>query len=326
MRVAVACDHVGFALKAAIVEALEQEDHAVLDLGGHSADPVDYPPIAKTLAVAIAKNFVDRGILLCANGVGGAIAANRFAAIRAAASTDPATARASREQLDTNVLAVTSTLTPDAALALVKEWMSAEFSSSPQTTSVLAKLGEIAGGPVPKGRAAPKATSAAAPAPAAAAPAATAPAAAAAPASAAPAAAATAAPAAAAAEEDVIEVVTTPSPPPPPAAMEPPRASDITAVMKAVAGIRDSDVKSLATRVLAFIRNRFPTAEGVVTSDGFGFALKGQHVATVTIGKNFVELEAGIDRVSTSKIRDLERLDLLLNLPSITQSFEAIKP
>ena len=108
--------------------------------------------------------------------------------------------------------------------------------------------------------------------------------------------------------------------------MEPPRASDITAVMKAVAGIRDSDVKSLATRVLAFIRNRFPTAEGVVTSDGFGFALKGQHVATVTIGKNFVELEAGIDRVSTSKIRDLERLDLLLNLPSITQSFEAIKP
>jgi hypothetical protein len=123
--------------------------------------------------------------------------------------------------------------------------------------------------------------------------------------------------------EDVED--TPPPPPPPPPAMEPPKASDITAVMKAVAAIKDSDVKSLATRVLAFIRNRFPTAEGTVTADGFAFALKGQHVATVTIGKNFVELEAGVDRVSTSKIRDLERLDLLLNLPSITQSFEGLK-
>jgi hypothetical protein len=38
-----------------------------------------------------------------------------------------------------------------------------------------------------------------------------------------------------------------------------------------------------------------------------------------------VELEAGPDRITTSKIRDAERLDLLLNLPSITKAFDAIK-
>ena len=107
--------------------------------------------------------------------------------------------------------------------------------------------------------------------------------------------------------------------------MEPAKASDITAVMKVVASVKDSDIKAIATRVLQFLRNRFPTATGTPREDGFAFTLGDQHVATVVIGRNFVELEAGPDRVSTSKIRDLERLDLLLNLPSITTSFDSIK-
>jgi hypothetical protein len=103
-----------------------------------------------------------------------------------------------------------------------------------------------------------------------------------------------------------------------------PKTPDITAIMKVVASVKEPDIKVIATRVLQFLRNRFPTAAGAPTDDGFVFTLDGQHVATVTIGKNFVELEAGPDRIATSKIRDAERFDLLMNLPSITKAFDAI--
>ena len=326
MRVAIACDHVGFGLKAAIVENLEQSDHAVLDLGTHGRDPIDYPTMAKAIAAAVAKNFVDRGILFCANGMGGAIAANRFSGIRATFGADPATVRESREQLDANFLSISAAnLAPEAALSLVKEWMSAEFSRDEHAAGALAKIAELTGASALRPAPGRPATSSAAPAAPSSAPAA------------APQAAAPAAPAAPSAPA-------TPTPPPPPApaaaapapapaavessqppVMEPTKASDITAVMKVVASVKDSDIKAIATRVLQFLRNRFPTATGTPREDGFAFTLGDQHVATVVIGRNFVELEAGPDRVSTSKIRDLERLDLLLNLPSITTSFDSIK-
>ena len=104
-----------------------------------------------------------------------------------------------------------------------------------------------------------------------------------------------------------------------------PKTPDITPVMKLVAAVKDPDTKAIATRVLQFLRNRFPTAAGTASEEGFTFMLEGQHVATVTIGKNFVELEAGPDRITTSKVRDADRLDLLLNLPSIVKAFDAIK-
>ena len=75
--------------------------------------------------------------------------------------------------------------------------------------------------------------------------------------------------------------------------------------MKVIAAVADSDIKRIATRVLQFIRNRFTTAVGTPTDHGFSFVLDDQHVATVAIGKNYVELEAGPDRVGSGKIRDV---------------------
>src|SRR5256885_511465 len=112
MRIAIACDHIGFPLKTSIVEALESDDHAVLDLGTHGPNPVDYPPMAKAVATAIGKGFVELGILLCESGTGGAMAGNRLATIRAAACQDPETARQSRESLNVNLLCVSGGVEP----------------------------------------------------------------------------------------------------------------------------------------------------------------------------------------------------------------------
>ncbi len=49
MRVAIAADHGGFPLKGRLVEKLKRSDHEVLDLGTHSAEPVDYPDYARAV-------------------------------------------------------------------------------------------------------------------------------------------------------------------------------------------------------------------------------------------------------------------------------------
>jgi len=285
MRIAIACDHIGFALKASIIEALEGEEHAVLDLGTHSPAPVEYPAMAKAVATTIGKGFVDLGILLCESGIGGAMAGNRMASIRAAACQDPETARQSRERLNVNLLVIGAGVESNGAIAIIREWVKTDFSGSEHDVKTLAKINEIDAGPRGGHRHDTHGAVAVGVAPTS---------------------AAAAAPAA-----PIVDTT--------------PKTPDITPVMKLVAAVKDPDTKAIATRVLQFLRNRFPTAAGTASEEGFTFTLEGQHVATVTIGKNFVELEAGPDRITTSKVRDADRLDLLLNLPSIVKAFDAIK-
>jgi ribose 5-phosphate isomerase B len=284
MRIAIACDHIGFPLKASIVEALEGEEHAVLDLGTHGPDPVDYPPMVRAVATAIGKGFVDVGVLLCESAIGGAMAGNRLASIRAAACQDPETARQSREKLNVNLLCVGAGVESDGAVAIVREWVTAQFSNDERDVRTIAKIAEFGKGA--GGQRGPGAV-------------------------------AVSAARAGSATTSAASVA--------PAADTGPKTPDITPVMKVVAAVKDPDTKAIATRILQFLRNRFPTAAGTASEEGFTFTLDGQHVATVTIGKNFVELEAGPDRITTSKVRDADRLDLLLNLPSIVKAFDAIK-
>src|ERR1035438_5575275 len=44
MKLAVASDHAGVALKARVLEQLLSEGHQADDLGTNTTDPVDYPP------------------------------------------------------------------------------------------------------------------------------------------------------------------------------------------------------------------------------------------------------------------------------------------
>jgi hypothetical protein len=170
MRIAVGCDHVGFPLKTSMVEALEADEHAVLDLGAHGTDPVDYPVLAKAVATAIGNGFVDLGV-----------------------------------------------------------------------------------------------------------------------------------------------------------EMEAPRVLEVSPVETLIASMKDDNVRTMATRILECVRERFPSAAGAPSSDGFSFSVNGEHAASVTIGKGFVQIEAGPDRIPTSRIRDVEGLEAALSLPSIMRALEAVK-
>jgi hypothetical protein len=92
-----------------------------------------------------------------------------------------------------------------------------------------------------------------------------------------------------------------------------------------IASVKDDTVKSMASRILDFVRERFPAAAGTPNADGFSFTVNGEHAASVTVGKGFVQLEAGPDRIPTSRIRDIEGLEVALSLPSIVRALDTIK-
>ena len=84
MRVGIAADHGGFALKAQVAELLRGSGYTVVDFGAHQLDPEDdYPDFIIPLAKAIATGEVERGVALCGSGVGASIAANKVPGVRA---------------------------------------------------------------------------------------------------------------------------------------------------------------------------------------------------------------------------------------------------
>ena len=106
MKIAIAADHAGFAMKKEIAEWLRQTGHEVLDLGTNSAESVDYPKFGAKLASAIASGEAQRGIALCGSGIGISIAINREPKCRCARVDDLLSAALAREHNDANVLAL----------------------------------------------------------------------------------------------------------------------------------------------------------------------------------------------------------------------------
>jgi ribose 5-phosphate isomerase B len=106
MRIALAADHAGYALKDELVGWLRERGHDVSDLGTNSPESVDYPEFGARLARAIASGAAERGIAVCGSGIGISIAVNREPKCRCARVDDPLSAALAREHNDANVLAM----------------------------------------------------------------------------------------------------------------------------------------------------------------------------------------------------------------------------
>ena len=128
MRIAIASDHAGFALKSELVEYLKGKGHEVADMGTDSEKSVDYPPFCAAAARAVAKGDADRGIVLGGSGQGEQISANKVHGIRAALCNELWTARMCRLHNDANVLAMGARIvTPYMAQEIVELFLTTEF-------------------------------------------------------------------------------------------------------------------------------------------------------------------------------------------------------
>ncbi|MFH1046354.1 MAG: ribose 5-phosphate isomerase B [Candidatus Omnitrophota bacterium] len=128
MKVAIGSDHGGYRLKTKISAFLKKRGHEVLDIGTHSPESCDYPPIGYQLARGVADGAWERGILICKTGIGFSIVANKVAGVRAALCTTALQARRSREHNDANVLCLAgSYLSARKAGAIVGKWLTTPF-------------------------------------------------------------------------------------------------------------------------------------------------------------------------------------------------------
>lgn len=128
MRVALATDHAGFALKAPIADWLTAAGHQVVDFGVDDTTPVDYPDVIAPAARAVALGDADLGIVLGGSGTGEQIVANKIRNIRCVEAADPVTARLGREHNDANVLAMGARIIgSEVALACVAAFMEGQF-------------------------------------------------------------------------------------------------------------------------------------------------------------------------------------------------------
>jgi ribose 5-phosphate isomerase B len=141
MRIVLSADHAGYLLKNELAARLTQQNHEVIDLGTHSAAPVDYPDSAAAVAGALADGQAERGIIVCGSGAGVSIAANKFPGIRAAVCHDTYTAHQAVEHDDMNVLCLGARVVGSAlALDLVSAFLGAKFSGEERHQRRLNKI------------------------------------------------------------------------------------------------------------------------------------------------------------------------------------------
>jgi ribose 5-phosphate isomerase B len=128
MTIAIGSDHGGVELKDFVVQFLRAKGIEVEDMGTKGSESVDYPDFGRLVSLQVSKGKAERGILVCTNGIGMSILANKFPGIRAALVQDPKTAQMSREHNNSNILVLGGGVT-DKALAekILQVWLDTPF-------------------------------------------------------------------------------------------------------------------------------------------------------------------------------------------------------
>lgn len=128
MRIAIAADHAGFALKQALRDLLAADGHEVNDFGTQSTESTDYPDYASLVAHEVADGRADRGVLVCSTGIGMSIAANKVEGVRAALVTNAAAARLTRQHNDANIIALGANfIDVEAAAPMLDAFLNTDF-------------------------------------------------------------------------------------------------------------------------------------------------------------------------------------------------------
>ena len=144
MKIVLASDHAGFALKREIAALLGKDGHEVADVGTHSTAPVDYPDFAAAVGEAVVAGRAERGVLVCGSGVGASVAANKIPGIRAAVCHDVYSAHQGVEHDDMNVLVLGGRIVGEAvARELVCAFVAARFTGEERHLRRLEKVKAI---------------------------------------------------------------------------------------------------------------------------------------------------------------------------------------
>lgn len=128
MKIALANDHAGTALKHEIAVWLRTQGHEVVDFGAPDEQPCDLPDHVYPAALALARGEVERAVFVDGVGYGSAMIANKLPGVFAAVAQDPFCATLARSHSDTNCLCIGGKIIGSAlAMEVVKAWMTTDW-------------------------------------------------------------------------------------------------------------------------------------------------------------------------------------------------------
>ena len=107
---------------------LEEKEIEYIDCGTFNEENVNYPEIAKAVALEMEDKECNKGIVICRSGIGMSIVANKFKGIRCAKCNDEEEAKFSRMHNDANMLALGADyIDTNKAIRIVRMWIATEF-------------------------------------------------------------------------------------------------------------------------------------------------------------------------------------------------------
>ena len=130
MKIYIASDYRGVEVKEKIKEYLlegaKTNNWEVLEIGLANKEVDDYQDFAFKLGELVRDNQGSLGILICGNGIGMSIAANKVKGIRCVRATSVMDAYDGREHNDANVLAIGANNSWDLNKEIVKAFLTSE--------------------------------------------------------------------------------------------------------------------------------------------------------------------------------------------------------
>lgn len=142
IKIYLGADHAGFARKEWLKKSLVDNSYDVIDLGNDHFDKEDdYPDFALAVAKKIAGEPGSFGILICANGQGMCMTANKVSGVRAALGYNIWAAETSRHDDDSNVLCLPGlALSDEEAKNIVEVWLKTKFTGEERFVRRIKKI------------------------------------------------------------------------------------------------------------------------------------------------------------------------------------------
>lgn len=148
MKIYLATDHAGFALKEEVKQFLTNNSYEVKDCGAFEEDPQDdYPDFIAVAADGVSKNpEIDKAIIFGASGQGEAIVANKCKGIRAVVynTENLELITLSRLHNDANVLSIGARfVSPENAKEAVKIFLETEYTAEERHERRIEKIKKL---------------------------------------------------------------------------------------------------------------------------------------------------------------------------------------
>lgn len=124
MRIFIGSDHRGVSLKNEIIKYLEEDNFTVINTTIPNSDTDDYPDFAFEVGENVVKNEGDLGVLICGNGIGISIAANKVKGIRCARVVSEDDAFKCKNHNGANCIAIGADLSIKEAMEIINVFIS----------------------------------------------------------------------------------------------------------------------------------------------------------------------------------------------------------